>query len=203
LELAFQKFQAQHPSRQLSLSITWEPFFLNKDNQISSEGVPLMEYLQRKYGPTASARFSAPNNPLDTAGKKVGIAFNPNRRVIPTMDAHKLTEWVKVTNPLLGNVFMELLFQKYFVQGLNVAQRAILLSVVQEAGLNVEEADRILNSHDYESTVLDFDRRNKRLGINGVPFFIMGRESFSGAQPPHVFEEMFHVMLEEQEKEDS
>lgn len=196
--MAFQKIQAQHPSRELNLSITWEPFFLNKDTQ--PEGVPLMEYLQRKYGPTAVARFSSPNNPLDAAGKKVGIVFNPNRRVVPTLDAHKIVEWVKATSPL-GNTFMELLFQKYFVQGLNIAQRDTLLSCVQEIGLNVEEAERILNSAEYTSSVLEKDRRNNRMGIHGVPFFIMGKQSFSGAQPPVVLEEMLNVMFEEQEDE--
>jgi predicted DsbA family dithiol-disulfide isomerase len=182
------------------LSITWEPFFLTRDI-LSPQGEDLEEYMKSKYGPAVASRLTSPQNPLYVAGSKVGITFNKDRRVIPTVHAHSLVEWMKtVTSLTQVNVFMEILFEKYFSQGWNVAMMDPLLACVQEAGLNKDEASRALEDPQFSQLVMAKDRANKARGIHGVPFFIMGKKSFSGGQPIGVMEEMLEELLEKHDQ---
>ena len=100
--------------------IKWEPFLLNANTP--EEGEDMMEHLTRKYGPGVVARFAAPNNPLDVAGARVGITFNRNRRVIPTIRCHQLMEWVNKTHPEKANELMEKLFKAYFEDAIDVSK---------------------------------------------------------------------------------
>ena len=75
------------------MSIEWLPFFLNPN--MKPEGEDIREHLAKKYGPEAAAKFGQPGNSLYVAGDKVGIKFNPDRRVVPTMDCHRAIEWCK------------------------------------------------------------------------------------------------------------
>ena len=77
----------------IPVSIEWLPFFLNPN--MKPEGEDIREHLAKKYGPEAAAKFGQPGNSLYVAGDKVGIKFNPDRRVVPTMDCHRAIEWCK------------------------------------------------------------------------------------------------------------
>jgi predicted DsbA family dithiol-disulfide isomerase len=70
----------------IPVTIQWEPFFLNENTP--EEGEDLFDHISKKYGPAMAARFSNPDNPLSQAGKKVGINFNPSRRLISTVRCH-------------------------------------------------------------------------------------------------------------------
>ena len=98
----------------------WLPFLLNDNTP--EEGEDMMEHLTRKYGPGVVARFSAPNNPLDVAGARVGITFNRNRRLIPTMRCHQLMEWVNKSHPEKANELMEKMFKSYFEDAVDVSK---------------------------------------------------------------------------------
>jgi len=161
-----------------------------------------MEHLMKKYGPAAVARFSAPGNPLDVAAAKVGITFEKKRRVIRTNAAHRLMEWVK-SNPSLHNKqdeLMEKMFDSYFCKGNDLSQKDQLLRCVEAAGLSTEDAAAVLESDQFSDSVAAKDARNKRMGVNGVPFFMIGAQKFSGAYPPDVFEEILVDMLETNDK---
>lgn len=171
----------------VQLEITWKPFFLNIDTP--KEGLDLLEYLISKYGQAAVTRFNSSGNPLDLAGAKVGITFNKNRRVINTVDCHRIMEWCNQSYPSISNQLMEKMFQAYFENGTDISRSNELLTVVGSCGLNESEAERILQSNQYRDEVIAFDRQVKSKRVSGVPFFIIesnveGKKpvQFSGAQ---------------------
>jgi predicted DsbA family dithiol-disulfide isomerase len=156
------------------------------------EGYDLKEYLEKKYGPAATARFSSPDNPLDVAGFKCGIKFNKERRIVNTLDGHRMVEWCKHAHPESHDALMEKIFCAYFEQGKDLSDYAVLLRCAVEAGLNAEEAKGALESGEFRQ---DIDRQAtswSQQGVNGVPFFIFepaggGKPlAFSGAQPVDV-----------------
>ena len=112
------------------MEVVWEPFFLN--HNMPPEGEDLMAHLMNKYGPAAVERYGKPGNPLEVAGLKVGIHFNPERRIIPTLDAHRVCEWVKHNNPEEADSFMEHMFHAYFEAGKDLSKHDNLLAVVDE-----------------------------------------------------------------------
>ena len=92
--------------------VDWQPFFLNTDTP--EEGEDLKEHITKKYGAEMARRFSGPDNPLAVAGQKVGISFNPARRVIPTGRCHVVMEHVNQTRGIeKGNDLMKVLFKMY------------------------------------------------------------------------------------------
>ena len=76
----------------------------------------------------------------------------------------------------------------YFTKGKELNHNEDLLEMVKNVGLNVQEAEKILNSDQYLEEV-DADIREARMyGIQSVPFFIFeNRLAVSGAQPVEVF----------------
>lgn len=177
------------------VNIQWLPFFL--DPTVPAEGRGLREHLTMKYGPEMVARFEAPNNPLDAAGRKVGIAFNKARRVIPTMDCHRVMEWCGINQPDKADKLMTEMFHAYFEEAADLSKHDKILQVVERAGLNPELVRELLASNALRDEVIRKEREYKQgLRISGVPFFIVennrgGRPTaFSGAQPAEVIAEV-------------
>ena len=62
------------------------------------------------------------------------------------------------------------------------------------AGVEEERARRYLLSDEGRQEVVASDVYARRLGINGVPCFIVNRKyAVSGAQPPSAFVEVFNL----------
>jgi predicted DsbA family dithiol-disulfide isomerase len=134
-------------------------------------------------------RFNKPNNPLEIAGRSVGISFNKTRRFINTIDGHRLMEWCNQTHPDKANELMEYLFRAYFEDAKDLSDLHELVNVALSVGLPETTVKSVLESDQYRSEVLEADERSKRnLRVSGVPYFIVennngGRPvAFSGAQ---------------------
>ena len=175
------------------------PFFLNKD--IREEGEDLSSYLSSKYGPEVVRKFNAPNNPLQLAGDKVGITFNKDRRIIPTMLCHRAIEW---SNEFLGksktDKFMEKLFEAYFTHGQDVSKLNQLVSCALAADIALEDVNTLqaaLADGKYTTSVnTKASFASQTMRVSGVPYFVIegpkGSKpfSFSGAQPPEAIAEI-------------
>src|SRR5262249_5470610 len=80
---------------------------------------------------------------------------------------------------------VEALFRAYFTEGRDISIRQTLLDVVAEVGLDRDEAEALLNSDDGLEAMRDGDALARRVGVDGVAFFIVnGTLTLSGAQPP-------------------
>ncbi|MDN5943515.1 MAG: DsbA family protein, partial [Nitrospira sp.] len=83
---------------------------------------------------------------------------------------------------------VESLFRSYFVEGTNIGDVKTLAQVASEAGLDRTEIENFLASEKGVVEVKAEEAVGRRLGIRGVPYFILnGRVAISGAQPPNVF----------------
>lgn len=163
-----------------------------------------MEHLAKKYGPAVVAKFSAPGNPLDVAGRKVGIAFNSQRRVIPTLAAHRVAEWVGSKPETKGkqDSLMEEMFKMYFEEGKDLSKVSELGACVERVGGigSAEECRKMLEeSTDFVDSVRKEDDEWKRKRVSGVPFFIIGEGKsavqLSGGQPKEVFAEVLDDLM--------
>jgi predicted DsbA family dithiol-disulfide isomerase len=182
------------------VSIQWKPYFLSPNTP--EEGEDLMEHLAAKYGRAAVEKFSAPGNPLDKAGEKVGITFTRTRRFVNTTNGHRLMEWCNINVPDKSNQLMEALFHAYFEEGKDVSKVPELISLASSVGLDAEAVRSMLSSDQFKQEVFQYDRQVKsQLRVSGVPYFIIESNTgdrptaFSGAQPPEVIAE---VLLEAQ-----
>ena len=72
----------------------------------------------------------------------------------------------------------------YFTEGVPIGDREALIGLGDELGLDARAA---LESDEYGDAVREDEQLAHRIGIQGVPFFVLGRRlGVSGAQPAEV-----------------
>ena len=122
------------------------------------------------------------------AGKADGIEFAFDRiaRTPNTFDAHRLI-WFAGQQGCQDEV-AEALFYSYFTKGRGIGSLDSLAEIASDCGLNREEVERFLASDRAVQEVRAEEAAGHRLGIRGVPYFVLnGSISISGAQPPDIF----------------
>jgi predicted DsbA family dithiol-disulfide isomerase len=103
-----------------------------------------------------------------------------------TFDAHRLALWAQQRGA--GRALLERLFRAQFTDAADVADREVLVACARDAGLPEAEARTVLEGQEFADAVREDEAAAQRLGIGGVPFFVLdGRFGLSGAQPPEVF----------------
>jgi predicted DsbA family dithiol-disulfide isomerase len=78
---------------------------------------------------------------------------------------------------------MERVFRGYFSEGLAIGDRDVLIALAAELGLDGDA----LNGDAYAEAVREDEHLAQRIGIQGVPFFVLDRRyGVSGAQPAEI-----------------
>ena len=88
------------------------------------------------------------------------------------------------------------LFQAYFVDGLNIAEADVLAGVAAKAGLDPDEARRVVAERRFSDAVDDDWAMARSVGVAGVPTFAMGGYGVVGAQPYEALDKFVRQMLE-------
>ncbi len=190
LEAALRELRAERPD--VVPTIRWLPYFLNPDTP--EEGEPYRPFLERKFGgPERLAQIWAQ---IAEAGRTAGIAFAFERIEVRanTLRAHRLIHRAQRDGD--AGALVERLFAAQFLQGENLGEAAVLARLAAECGEDEAAALAYLQSGEDAEAVRDEAARAQRLGINGVPFFILaGRYGVAGAQPPEVLLEALRQSL--------
>ena len=163
----------------LAGDIRFHPFELNPD--MPPEGEDVAAHIARKYGGTAEESPATWRN-IRSIGETLGIDFtHKSKRIWNTAKAHQLLYWAKDSG---HQADLELqLFEAYFVHGRNISDDAVLLELVQAAGLDVEEARAVLADARFQAPVQALESRWRDMGVNGVPAMIIAERGLvMGAQ---------------------
>jgi predicted DsbA family dithiol-disulfide isomerase len=75
------------------------------------------------------------------------------------------------------------LYEAYFVDGLNIGEKDVLLGIAETVGLPVDEAREVLEQRTMRSAVDEDWRHARSIGVTGVPTFAVGLQGVVGAQP--------------------
>lgn len=143
-----------------------------------------LDHLMAKYRiPMAEA--DAMIDRMISAGAQNGVVLRFDRaKPGNTFDAHRLLH-LAADRGMQGEV-KDKLFRATFTKGAAIADHDVLVEVAAGAGLDPEEARRVLETDAYASAVRADERRSAELGITSVPFFVMGTFGVVGAQPPEI-----------------
>jgi predicted DsbA family dithiol-disulfide isomerase len=172
------------------VAISWRPFQLNPD--MSPEGMTRDDYVRAKFG--GGDRPRQIYQAIAESGREAGIEFQFSRirRTPNTVLSHRLIFW-SAKQERQEEVVGEL-FRAYFEDGLDIGHLEVLVDCARRAGLDQELAHKYLLSDEGRQEVVASDVYARRLGINGVPCFIVNRKyAVSGAQPPSAFVEVFNL----------
>ena len=174
--------------------LLWRPFLLNPD--IPPNGVSRAEFIARKFGGEDRARRL--QNALTDLGRAEGIGFRFDLmgRVPSSINAHRLVRYA--VREGLGEIMVEALFHAYFADGVDIGDVIRLATVAGRVGLDPHAALAFLRSGEEAEAVHTENLRAHRLGVNGVPCFIIGgQQAIAGAQEPEVLERLLDVALQQ------
>jgi predicted DsbA family dithiol-disulfide isomerase len=87
---------------------------------------------------------------------------------------------------------VEALSLAYFTEGRDLSDRPTLAEIAAGAGLDRAEVEQMLEGDKGLDVVRAGEDQARRLGVSGVPFFVVNRKlALSGAQPPELFLQAF------------
>jgi predicted DsbA family dithiol-disulfide isomerase len=174
----------------LLYEITWRPFLLNPD--MPRIGMARPDYVLRKFGGEDRARRLYAS--IAEIGRVEGVQFRFDRirRTPSSVDAHRLVRYAARVGR--ADAMVEALFSAHFTDGLDIGELSVLIAVGQACGLNGAAVRRYLLGEEDTDAVHADNLRAHRLGINGVPCFVIaGRHAIAGAQEPEVIERLLDV----------
>ena len=153
------------------------PFQLNPD--MPKEGIERDKYLEMKFG---GKEFAQPMyDQMTNEAKKEGLNFNlDNINKTPnTILSHLLINLAKKNNT--QNEIKEKIYQSYFIDGLDIGNKEILINIGKEFNINADVINNFFSLKNIEK-VNSYILVAKEKKINGVPFFEIGTDFVSGAQ---------------------
>src|SRR6202158_573086 len=163
-----------------SLEMRWHPFQLNPEMPV--DGLDRRVYRSAKFGSwEQSQRLDAQ---VAAAGAEVGITFHHDRmkRTPNTFRGHVLLAAALKQGLEMQGKVVERLFQAYFVNGEDVGDPAVLLSIAREFGVSAISRVEDFDSPELVAEVKAAERKVSA-GVQGVPqISFSGRVLASGAQ---------------------
>lgn len=175
---------------QPDLQVGWRAFQLNPD--MPREGMDRRQYIAEKFGGLDRARNV--HDGIIRAGAEEGIDFNFKEidKTPNTIDSHRLIRYAAERGRQAPVV--DALFDGYFLHAIDIGDIRRLAEIAAGAGLDHDETLDYLESDRDVETILAEDELARRLGVNGVPCFIVNRKyAVSGAQSPEVIAQVFDL----------
>jgi predicted DsbA family dithiol-disulfide isomerase len=167
------------------LDVEFHSFLLSPDAPIDYPG---------RHAEWLAAHLGVPPGQAEQMGARVttlaaeeGLAYDyESIRTTNTTLAHQLIHLAKSHGRQAEMV--ERLSSAYFEEGRHLGRIDELVDLAQDVGLDAGETRVALTAGTHAKDVEDDIATARRLGIHGVPFFVIdGRLGVSGAQTPEVF----------------
>lgn len=176
---------------QIEFDVRWRPFQLDPSTPL--EGIDRKTYIERKFG--SSEKIKPIHTALLKAGEDEGIAFAFEKitRTPNTLNSHRVIRWAHSLG--VQDVLVEQLFRSYFLEGADIGQIKVLAAIADGVGLDGELVEELLESDADREAVEREDTMARKIGINGVPTFLIGGKVLvNGAQDAeHLVRVIDHV----------
>jgi predicted DsbA family dithiol-disulfide isomerase len=175
------RFEAAVEQFDREVEVVWRSFELDPSAPLVREH-SASEHLASKYGMSAEQAEASHAQMTELAAAE-GLEYHFDRaRGGNSFDAHRLIHLAAAHD--LQDAAEERLMRAYFTEGVAIGDREALVAVAADIGLDARAA---LESGDYADAVRADELLAHRIGIQGVPFFVLNRRyGVSGAQPADV-----------------
>jgi predicted DsbA family dithiol-disulfide isomerase len=177
LDAALRLYAAEGMS---SPTVRWRPYQLNPE--VPASGVDRNRYVTEQFGIAGRDRIYTR---VKAIGRQVGInfVFDKILRQPNTLAAHSLIALAESYEN--QSDLVEVLFNAFFVDCLDLTDDAVLLALSVNAGLPEKAAKSTLASADVRKRVTAQELEARKLGVQGAPLFIFNNKiQLSGAQEP-------------------
>jgi predicted DsbA family dithiol-disulfide isomerase len=163
------------------VEVAWRSFELDPHAPRERE-LPAAEHLAAKYGMSVDQARASQAQLTELAAAE-GLEYDFDRtRGGNTFDAHRAIHVAAAHG--LQAAAVERLMRGYFTEGEPIGDPEALVRMVADVGVDAEEARAALAGDAHAEAVRADEELAARIGISGVPFFVLGRRfGVSGAQP--------------------
>ena len=176
-----QRALGQRPA--ISAQLNWRPFMLNPD--MPPQGMERQAYLLHKFGTEARVRRLLGALEVTGQSEEIGFNFDGICHTPATFDAHRLVKYASEHGQ--GEPVVESLFRAFFIEGRDIGLFDELSAIGRAAGLDGGALDAYLDSTLDCEWVITQNSNAHRLGVNGVPCFLLNGElALQGAQQPDI-----------------
>ena len=177
----------------ITAEITWHPFQLNPE--MPPDGIERQIYLKAKFGSSERAKNIYRAVDQASVGEKLDLQLDDIKRMPNSLQSHRLLHYARRHDK--QDVVAENLFQSYFFYGIDIGSIAHLIKIAAESGLDGEDVRSYMESSEDIELVRGHDLQSRKLGVSGVPCFIIAEEyAISGAQESEVFLQVFDAAKE-------
>ena len=177
----------------ITAEITWHPFQLNPE--MPPDGIERQIYLKAKFGSSERAKNIYRAVDQASVGEKLDLQLDDIKRMPNSLQSHRLLHYARRHDK--QDVVAENLFQSYFFYGIDIGSIAHLIKIAAGSGLDGEDVRSYMESSEDIELVRGHDIQSRKLGVSGVPCFIIAEEyAISGAQESEVFLQVFDAAKE-------
>lgn len=174
----------------VTLAPAFKPYLLNPD--MPAAGRPYQAYLRQKLG--GAEEIAATHDTLRKLGGEVEIEFDFEAiETMPdTLDAHRLVYWAGQAEAGTQTQVVEELFSRFFEQGQNIADHAVLIDAAAESGMRADVVEKLLQTDIDRQTIRDDAALAQKLGVRGVPCYIADKKyAIMGAENTEMLADTF------------
>jgi predicted DsbA family dithiol-disulfide isomerase len=178
------RFEAALAEFPHEVKTTWRSFELDPGAPAAREH-SATEHLAAKYGMSIEQAQASHAQMTELAARE-GLDYHfDTARGGNSFDAHRLIHLAAAHDK--QDEAKERLMRAYFTEGVAIGDREALVALAADIGLDADEARAVLDGDAYADAVREDEVLAQRIGIQGVPFFVLDRRlGVSGAQPAEV-----------------
>lgn len=178
--------------QELDVALRWRPFLLNPD--MPRGGMSRADYMIRKFGAEDRARRLYASIAELGAAEGIAFDFGAIRRTPNSVDAHRLVREAGKFG--VADALVQRLFAAHFVAGLDIGSHEVLATLAAQHGMNEGAVLEFLASGEGTEVIHAENLHAHRLGINGVPCFLIdGEHAIAGAQESEVLERLIDLAI--------
>jgi predicted DsbA family dithiol-disulfide isomerase len=163
--------------QELDFDVEWKAFEIHPETP--KEGMKTANYFP-------NYDMKKMKNHIENFGEDVGIKLNGDILANSKLSL-AANEFAKEKGKF--NEFQEAIFKANFEDGENIGDINVLLAIAQGIGLNKEELSQYLRNQENLNAIDESSAQAKKLGITGVPSFIINNKMVVGAQSSEVLKE--------------
>ncbi len=176
----------------LDVELNWRPFLLNPD--MPRGGMSRADYMIRKFGAEDRARRLYASIAEMGAAEGIDFNFTAIRRTPNSVDAHRLVR--AAARRGVADRLVQRIFAAHFQEGLDIGSHAVLASLAAGMGMDAAGLEAFLASGEGTEQIHAENLHAHRLGINGVPCFLIdGEHAIAGAQETEVLERLLDLAI--------
>jgi predicted DsbA family dithiol-disulfide isomerase len=167
------------------VEVVWKSYQLNP-NQVSDANKSAVQSLAESKG-ISLAEAQRLSDYVTEMALSVGLKYNFDKTLVAnTLRAHQFTHFAKAKGK--QNEAEEVLFNAYFIEGLNIDDINILAQLAEKIGLESVALISAIENGTYKDAVSQDIYEARQVGVQGVPFFLIdGKYAVSGAQESSTF----------------